>query len=144
MNIPEGYEPLRLNTMSGQTTAHLICRRPDGGVSDIHKTLKTPALAGICPMCGRDMKRTSRPGLSTCQTGHLLIKMTTPETTAAHFSRTVSTVPLFDGPRTTPPKRITERKATHTFPALRTHKRTTTDDADIRAAVEEAMKEMNR
>lgn len=143
MNIPEGYTPLRLNTMSGDTVAHLICRRPDGGVSDIRMTLKTPALAGICPACGRDMVRTERPGLSTCKTGHLLIKMTTTETTAAHFKRTVSTEPLFDGPRKAP-KRITQRKAKHTFPALRTHTRATTTDADISAAVEEAMKEMRQ
>jgi hypothetical protein len=140
MNIPEGYEPMRLNTMAGDTVAHLICRRPDGGVSDIRMTLKTPALAGVCPACGRDMvSAKDRPALLTCKTGHILIKMTTAETTAAHFNRS----PAVETPPT--PKRITSmRKAAPTFPALRTHTRTTTTDADIRAAVEEAMKEMKQ
>lgn len=136
MNIPEGYEPMRLNTMSGDTVAHLICRRPDGGVSDWRMTLKTPALSGVCPACGRDMSN-PRTGFFTCKTGHLLIKMTTSEATA-QVSRSRMTV--------SPKKRIThERKSTHTFPALRTHKRTAPmGDDDIRAAVEEAMKEMKQ
>lgn len=143
MNIPEGYEPLRLSTMASDTVAHLICRRPDGGISDLRMVLKTPALAGICPACGRDMTTTERPGLTVCKTGHLLVKMTTAETTAAHFKRSVSTEPLFDGPRKAT-KRIIERKVSHTFPALRTHTRKATTDEDIRAAVEEAMNEVKQ
>lgn len=137
MNIPEGYEPLRLNTMSGETVAHMICRRPDGGASDVRMTLKTPALSGICPACGRDMDGAN--GFYTCATGHLLIKMTTSEATA-RFTRSAPEVIA----QTPPKRRITHRKASNAFPALRTHQRITHTDDDIRAAVEEAMKEMNQ
>ena len=129
MNIPTGYTPLRLNTMVGSTTAHLICRRPDGGVSDLRKVLKTPTLSGICPACGRDMK-SAGTGRFTCANGHLLIKMTNSEATARHFA-----------PTHKPVRRITERKAPVTFPALRTTVREPTTDEDIAAVVEQAMKE---
>jgi len=81
LDIPEDYEAYQMNSTAGTDTVGILCRRPDGGVSDIFKRMNKHAVSGICPACGRDMQEV-RTGTFTCKTGHLLIVMTNADATA--------------------------------------------------------------
>jgi len=102
LDIPENYEAYRMNCTDGTDTVGILCRRPDGGVSDLWRKMNRKAVSGVCPACGRDMKEHST-GTFSCNAGHILIVMTDSRAT-----RTGATVTAKLPPRKTRiiPKRI--------------------------------------
>jgi len=138
LNIPDDYEPYRMNCLAGETTVGILCRRPDGGVSDWHANMNKKCVNGVCPACGRDMQE-ARTGVFTCNAGHLLVVMTNSQATRAHLGRLASK----PKPITAKPaqKRIMRpRKNKAILPPL---KRTRTEEVevDIGAEIDKAMKE---
>lgn len=142
MNIPTGYEAYKMNCTAGDAVVGVLCRRPDGGVSDYRMVMKSPAVDGVCPACGRQM-REIRTGTFTCSSGHVLVVMTNTQATrrvlgtAQNQSKARKAVML--------PKRKSPA-----LPALRTHQTRLTapvvsdaeEDFDINAAIEAAVKEV--
>ena len=126
LNIPDDYEPYRMNCLAGETTVGILCRRPDGGVSDWHANMNKKCVNGVCPACGRDMQET-RTGVFTCNAGHLLIVMTNSQATRAHIGRHASkTKPITAKPAQ---KRIMRpRKNKAILPPL---KRTRTEEVEV-------------
>ena len=132
MDLPRGYEPFKINTVANDAVAGILCRRPDGGVSDFRVVLPNPTTYGVCPSCGRDMKKHNASTFS-CSAGHVLVVMTSGEA---------------------PTRRTAQRKQRRTirnvrksgaFPPVSSTRtiaqsKSMTDE-DVRAVVDAAMKE---
>ena len=86
LNIPSDYEPYKLNCTAGDAVVGILCRRPDGGVSDWHATMNRKAENGICPISGEEMKEV-RTGVFVRKTGDILVVMTNSAATRAHLGR---------------------------------------------------------
>tara|TARA_R100000231_G_scaffold34814_2_gene30751 strand:+ start:1387 stop:1893 length:507 start_codon:yes stop_codon:yes gene_type:complete len=84
LNIPQDYEPYKLNCVAGDAVVGILCRRPDGGVSDWHATMNKKAVNGICPISGAEMKEVSK-GVYVRKTGDITVVMTNAAATAAHL-----------------------------------------------------------
>ena len=83
LNIPDDYEPYRMNCLAGETTAsHAVDPMAGDRLARQHEQVRH----GVCPACGRDMKE-ERTGVFTCNAGHLLIVMTNSQATQAHMGR---------------------------------------------------------
>lgn len=113
LNIPEDYEPYKMNCCAGDAVVGILCRRPDGGVSDWHATMNRKAVSGICPISGEDMKEV-RTGVYVRKTGDITVVMTNSKAMRAHGRTTVSPK------RTVMPKRTVTYKKPRSpaFPAL--------------------------
>lgn len=135
LNIPEDYTPIRMHCIAGDNTVGILCRRPDGGVSDWHAKMNKKCENAVCPACGRDMQEV-RTGTFTCKTGHLLITMTNSQATAAHIGRKASK------PKPIMQKRIVRpRKNKAILPPITKRTHAPTQEVDIGAEIEKAMKE---
>ncbi len=88
--IPQDYEVLKINCLSGERNANVICRRPDGGVSDIVVKTDDVMLPAGCPMCSRDMRFSQHQQSYLCSDDHPLVVMTTLATTTSHFKPKVT------------------------------------------------------
>lgn len=131
MNLPAGYEPFRVNTIANDAVVGILCRRPDGGVSDVRAVLPNPTTYGVCPSCGRDMKAGANAVFS-CKAGHVLVVQTTPATTARFVGK----------PRTRTVKHVSRSGSFPARSAVRPVAQTKQmSDEDLRAVVENAMKE---
>ncbi len=75
LNIPEDYEPYKMNCCAGDAVVGILCRRPDGGVSDWHATMNRKAIDGICPISGNPMREV-RSGVYVRKTGDITVVMT--------------------------------------------------------------------
>lgn len=130
MDLPHGYEPLRVNVQTNDMVAGIICRRPDGGVSDVRVVLPRPTRLGICPSCGRDMKQSDRQsGVMFCKAGHVMVVQTNTGFKPSAVVRTKRMIPKKIRSGAFPPTKVTPR-------AVRT------EDTDLVAVIEQAMKEM--
>lgn len=85
LNIPTDYEPYKLNCIAGDAVVGILCRRPDGGVSDWHATMNKKAVNGICPISGKEMKEV-RTGVFVRKTGNITVVMTNSAATRAHLN----------------------------------------------------------
>lgn len=82
-----GYELLRVNVIEGQTGHNMICRRPDGYVSDIVVKNRRVAHRDMqCFMCGEDFVAKGN-GTFVCDNFHPPVVMTTEETTRRKLKR---------------------------------------------------------
>tara|TARA_A100001201_G_scaffold23240_2_gene26404 strand:+ start:6946 stop:7437 length:492 start_codon:yes stop_codon:yes gene_type:complete len=76
-----GYTLLKVNLIEGQTGHNMICRRPDGYVSDILVKNRTVAHRDMqCQWCGEDFVAKGN-GTFVCNNFHPPVVMTTEETT---------------------------------------------------------------
>ena len=137
MNIPEEYEAYKMNCTAGDAVVGILCRRPDGGVSDWHSRMNKVAINAVCPACGRDMKKV-RTGTFSCKTGHLLVVMTNTEASKAHFGKGKATPQIVSK---LPAKRTVTYKqpAQRAFPPSITRKELPT--VSIQDQVAKALKE---
>lgn len=139
MNLPTGYEPFRVNTIANDAVVGILCRRPDGGVSDIRAVLPNPTTYGICPSCGRDMKANAQAVFS-CSAGHVTVLMTTNATTALRLGE----VRKASEPK--PVRRTVKHvRRSGSFPPITATTAQTYDakrEADIAAAVDALMSEV--
>lgn len=85
-------EVLKINCLAGERNANVICRRPDGGVSDIVVKTDEPMSSDACPMCGSEMRFSQMQQSYLCSHDHPLVVMTTLATTNRHFQPKVATV----------------------------------------------------
>ena len=92
MDLPRGYEPFKINTVANDAVAGILCRRPDGGVSDFRVVLPNPTTYGVCPSCGRDMKKHNASTFS-CSAGHVLVVMTSGEAPTRRTAQRSSAAP---------------------------------------------------
>ncbi len=129
LNIPQDYEPYKLNCVAGDAVVGILCRRPDGGVSDWHAKMNKKAMNGICPISGAEMKQVSK-GVYVRKTGDITVVMTNSAATRAHFNGSAkhNTVTIAPKKRT---YTYTKPKATEAV----------IEDIDIASAVSEAMTE---
>ena len=75
------YELLKVNVIEGQTGHNMICRRPDGYVSDIVVKNNRVAHRDMqCMLCGEDFVAKNN-GTFVCNNFHPPVVMTTEETT---------------------------------------------------------------
>lgn len=129
LNIPQDYEPYKLNCVAGDAVVGILCRRPDGGVSDWHATMNKKAVNGICPISGAEMKQI-RTGVYVRKTGDITVVMTNAAATRAHFGgksrKSITT--------------IAPKKRTYTYTKPKATE-AVIEDVDIASAVSEAMKE---
>ena len=88
--IPENYEALRMNVLADDNHASIICKRPDGGISDYVAKMNQTMRKGVCPACGNDMKQIGR-GHWHCADNHISITMTSEEAMA---SRRITEKPM--------------------------------------------------
>jgi len=86
LNIPDDYEPYKLNCTAGDSVVGILCRRPDGGVSDWHTKMNRVAIDGICPISGKAMKEV-RTGVYVRKTGDITVVMTNSKASRAHYGR---------------------------------------------------------
>lgn len=113
MNIPTGYEAYKLNCTAGDAVVGVLCRRPDGGVSDYRMVMNNPAVDGVCPACGREMREV-QSGTFTCSSGHLLVVMTNTQATRRKLGTAQNQ------PKARKAVMLPKRKSP-ALPALRTH-----------------------
>ena len=134
LNIPQDYEPYKLNCIAGDAVVGILCRRPDGGVSDWHATMNRKAINGICPISGAEMKQVSK-GVYMRKTGDITVVMTNQSATRAHFNNTAK--------HNTTKKIWSPKKRTYTYTnhPLIERKVSNNADIDIEQAVNAAMKE---
>ena len=113
MNIPSEYEAYKLNCTAGDAVVGVLCRRPDGGVSDYRMVMNNPAVDGVCPPCGRQMREV-QTGTFTCSSGHLLVVMTNTQATRRKLGTAQNQ------PKARKAVMLPKRKSP-ALPALRTH-----------------------
>ena len=130
LNIPQDYEPYKLNCVAGDAVVGILCRRPDGGVSDWHATMNRKAVNGICPISGAEMKEVSK-GVYVRKTGKITVVMTNADATAAHLGGSAKRKTVTIAPK----------KRTYTYTKPKATKEEVVEDVDIASAVSEAMKE---
>ena len=135
LNIPQDYEPYKLNCVAGDAVVGILCRRPDGGVSDWHATMNKKAVNGICPISGKPMKEI-RTGVYVRKTGDITVVMTNAAATRAHFGgksrKSITTIAPKKRTYMHRKPKATERKVSNSkFES----------DIDIVQAVNDAMKE---
>jgi len=109
LNIPQDYEPYKLNCIAGDAVVGILCRRPDGGVSDWHTKMNRVAIDGICPISGKEMKEV-RSGVYVRKTDGIIVVMTNSKATKTHGLTTI-----------VPPKRTVMPKRTVTYKKPRSH-----------------------
>ena len=85
LNIPTDYKPYKLNCIAGDAVVGILCRRPDGGVSDWHATMNRKAVNGVCPISGKPMNEV-RTGVFVRKTGDITVVMTNSAATRAHLN----------------------------------------------------------
>ena len=90
--IPQDYEVLKINCLAGERNANVICRRPDGGISDIVVKTDEDMSSDACPMCGSEMRFSKGRQSYLCSYEHPIVVMTTLATTNRHFQPKVATV----------------------------------------------------
>jgi uncharacterized Zn finger protein (UPF0148 family) len=125
--IPADYEPVKVLSLAGEDSVGVLCKRPDGGISDILVRLKGKACAGVCPACGRDMKEI-QTGTLVCSVNHILVVMTNAQATSVTLSpSSKKKVRILNNKRSAviPPSKKTTIKEKH--------------DADIAEIVRSAM-----
>ena len=84
--IPQDYEVLKINCLAGERNANVICRRPDGGVSDIVVKTDDVMSSDACPMCGDKMRFSQMQRSYLCSHAHPLVVLTTLATTSNHLT----------------------------------------------------------
>ena len=131
LNIPEDYTPYKLNCIAGDAVVGILCRRPDGGVSDWHATMNKKAVNGICPISGKPMREVSR-GIYSRKTGDILVVMTNAQATRSH------TAPKQMKKRTVIPQKKT---VTYERPAQAVSLKPAQPEKSIDEMISEAMKE---
>lgn len=149
LNIPENYEAYKMNCTAGHESVGILCRRPDGGVSDLHKRMNRKAVDGICPACGRDMDIVG-VGIFACNSGHILVVMTNDDASKAHFGTYKGDLDSYRGVAITgklPRRRATVRKAkpvrkkNAVIPPIATHTHDEAQEVDVNELMAQAMKE---
>jgi len=137
LNIPTDYKPYKLNCIAGDAVVGILCRRPDGGVSDWHATMNKKAVNGVCPISGKPMKEV-RTGVFVRKTGDITVVMTNSAATRAHLngaSRKVIEVKSKPIAYTFAKRKVRPRKNT-------TEKRNTAPTvSDVQEAMAQALKE---
>ena len=137
LNIPSDYEPYKLNCTAGDAVVGILCRRPDGGVSDWHATMNRKAENGICPISGEEMKEV-RTGVFVRKTGDILVVMTNSAATRAHLGRgSKATTHTFTSKPA--PKRIMRKRKNDAVSRIAQQR--FEPEIDINDAMAQAMKE---
>tara|TARA_R110001592_G_scaffold134062_1_gene349642 strand:- start:95 stop:514 length:420 start_codon:yes stop_codon:yes gene_type:complete len=136
LNIPEDYEPYKMNCCAGDAVVGILCRRPDGGVSDWHATMNRKAVDGICPISGNPMREV-RSGVYVRKTGDITVVMTNSKAsrTTRFGTKTAK--------RTAPKRTVAYKKPSRSpaFPALNKAK-PAQPSASIEDRVSKALKEV--